>query len=597
MKNSKLKAIIPASLVLAALVFACSKNYLDLPLYNQLAPETVKNKVAVEALLVGAYSLLDGEGGNAGTNNGPWATAGSNWVYGSVAGGDAHKGSDAGDQNLITPIESWNALPSNGYLDQVWSKRYDGVQRANEAIRIMRLATDMTADDTLQVKAEAVFLRAHYHFELRKLFKMVPWIDESVTYSQRNFYVPNDKDIFPDIEADFLYAYNTLPETQAQIGRANKWAAACYLAKTYMFEGKFNEAKALLTTIIANGKTSAGIKYALTPLFWNTFNPETKNGSESVFAAQSTVNDGTGGANANTGDALNFPYGGGAQTGCCGFFQPSFSLANSFKVDANGLPFLDGSYNNVDLKNDQGINSTQAYTPDGTTPLDPRIDWTIGRRGIPFLDWGIMPGKDWIRDQGNAGPYMAIKHTFQKSQIGTFTDKSGWTNGFTANNINIIRFADVLLWAAEAEAEVGSLDQATKYVNMVRGRAANPAGFVHTYKDDSNPTGGYTETPAANYKIGMYPTFPSQDYARKAIRFERKLELACEGHRFFDLTRWGIGAAELNAYGAHEVASGYLNIKGATYTVGKSEYLPIPQAEIDLSVINGKSVLTQNPGY
>jgi hypothetical protein len=583
MKNRKLKAIIPGSLAALVLLFACSKSYLNIPLTGQLAPATLANKIGVEALLVGAYSLLDGEGSNAGTGNGPWATAASNWVYGSVAGGDAHKGSDAGDQNLITPIESWNALPSNSYLDQVWQQRYDGVQRSNDAIRVMRLAKDMTPADTIQVTAEARFLRAHYHFELRKLFKMVPWIDETVTYSAGNFYVPNNTDIFPNIETDFMYAYNNLPETQSQVGRVNKWAAASYLAKTYMFEGKFSDAKALLTTIIASGKTSGGDSYKLVDHFADNFNPAKKNGPESVFAVQMNVNDGTGGANANTGDALNFPYGGGAQTSCCGFFQPSFSLANSFKVDGNGLPFLDGSFNNTDLKNDYGKTSNEAYTPDSTTPLDPRIDWTIGRRGIPFLDWGIMPGQDWIRDQANAGPYEGMKHMFYKSQVGTLTDASGWTNGFTANNVNIIRFADVLLWAAEAEAEVGSLDQATKYVNMVRARASDPTGFV--------------QGSVANYKIGLYPTFPSQDYARKAIRFERKIELAMEGHRFFDLTRWGTGAAELNAYAAHEVNSNYLNIKGAVYTTGKSEYLPIPQAEIDLSVTGGKSVLTQNPGY
>lgn len=583
MKNRKLKAIIPGSLAALVLLFACSKSYLNIPLTGQLAPATLANKIGVEALLVGAYSLLDGEGSNAGTGNGPWATAASNWVYGSVAGGDAHKGSDAGDQNLITPIESWNALPSNSYLDQVWQQRYDGVQRSNDAIRVMRLAKDMSPADTIQVTAEARFLRAHYHFELRKLFKMVPWIDETVTYSAGNFYVPNNTDIFPNIETDFMYAYNNLPETQSQVGRVNKWAAASYLAKTYMFEGKFSDAKALLTTIIASGKTSGGKPYALVAHFADNFNPAKKNGPESVFAVQMNVNDGTGGANANTGDALNFPYGGGAQTSCCGFFQPSFSLANSFKVDGNGLPFLDGSFNNTDLKNDYGKTSNEAYTPDSTTPLDPRIDWTIGRRGIPFLDWGIMPGQDWIRDQANAGPYEGMKHMFYKSQIGTLTDASGWTNGFTANNVNIIRFADVLLWAAEAEAEVGSLDQATKYVNMVRARASDPTGFV--------------QGSVANYQIGLYPTFPSQDYARKAIRFERKIELAMEGHRFFDLTRWGTGAAELNAYAAHEVNSNYLNIKGAVYTTGKSEYLPIPQAEIDLSVTGGKSVLTQNPGY
>jgi hypothetical protein len=583
MKKNNYKIIIPVIIAFLGFLIACSKSYLDVPVSGQLAPGTLANKIGVEALLVGAYSLLDGEGSNAGTANGPWATAGSNWVYGSVAGGDAHKGSDPGDQNLITPIETWNTSPSNNYLDQLWQQRFDGVQRANDAIRVMRLAKDMTPADTIQVTAEARFLRAHYAFELRKNFLNVPWINESVTYSAGNFLVANDHDIFTDIEADFAYAYANLPATQSQVGRANKWAAAAYLAKTYMFEKKFAEARTLLTTVINSGVTAGGKKYALTARYRDAFSADSKNSSESVFAAQSTVNDGTAGGNANTGDGLNFPYGG--QTGCCGFFQPSYSLANSFKVDANGLPFLDGSYNATDLKSDYGIASKDPYTPDNTTPLDPRIDWTVGRRGIPFLDWGPMAGQDWVRNQASAGPYEPVKNMFFASEKGTQTDASGWTAGFTANNINLIRFSDVLLLAAEAEVEGGgTLAQATAYVNQVRTRAANPAGFV--------------QGSVANYKIGLYTsTFASADYARSAIRFERKIELAMEGHRFYDLTRWGIGATELNAYAAHELKSKYLIMAGASYTANKSEYLPIPQIEIDLSNSNGKSVLKQNPGY
>ncbi len=582
MKKISFKKIIPILVSIAVLLYACKKNYLDIPAYGALDPSTLANKVGVNALLIGAYSLLDGEGGNSGGSNGPWATAGSNWVYGSVPGGDAHKGSDPGDQNLITPIEQWNTSPSNSYLDQLWQKRYDGVQRSNDVLRTMRLAKDMSAADTLEAAAEARFLRAFYAFDLRKNFLNVPWIDESVTYTAGNFLVPNDHDIFSNIEADFAFAYANLPETQSEIARANKWAAGAFLAKTYIFEKKWSDAKSLLATIIANGVTAKGDKYALFPNYRDAFNAHSKNGPESVFAAQSTVNDGTGGANANTGDGLNFPYGG--QTSCCGFFQPSFSLVNSFKVDENGLPFLDGSFNNTDLKNDYGLSSNDPYTPDNTTPLDPRVDWTAGRRGIPFLDWGLFPGANWIRNQASAGPFEPVKHLFLAAEKGTQTDASGWTAGFTGNNINLIRYADVLLWAAEAEVESGGdLNVAMGYVNQVRARAANKSGYV--------------QGSVANYQIGLYKSFPSADYARTAIRFERKIELAMEGHRFYDLTRWGIGKQELDAYAAHDSKSGYSIMSGITYTTGKSEYLPIPQIEIDLSTKAGKSVLTQNPGY
>ena len=581
----------PVVLSFLVILYACDKSYLEVPAAGALSQDVLANKVGVEALLVGAYSLLDGEGSSAGTNNGPWATSSSNWVYGSVAGGDAHKGSDPGDQNLITPIEQWNATPSNSYLDQLWQQRYDGVQRANETLRVMKQAKDISAADVTRISAEARFLRAHYHFDLAKFFGNIPYIDESITYAAGNFLVPNGgKDAaLAKIEADMAFAYANLPETMNGVGRANKWAAAAYLGKIYMFEKKFADAKTILTNVIANGKTSLGVKYALLPKFGDVFDPAKKNGSEHVFSVQMTVNDGTGAANANSGDALNFPYGG--QTGCCGFYQPSFSLANAFKVDANGLPLLDESYFSNPLKNDMGISADNAFTPDATTPLDPRIDWTVGRRGVPYLDWGIMPGSTWVRDQGTAGPYEPLKHLFRKAQVGIFTDGSSWTNGFTANNYPLIRFADVLLLAAEAEVETGGLEKAREYVNLIRTRAANKDGFV-------GPTNNAGLVSPTNYQIKTYTAaWTDAAVARTAVRFERKIELAMEGHRFSDLTRWGTGVTELNTYAVQEAALGYTQIKGSTYKAGKSEYLPIPQTQIDKSVKDGKSVLTQNPGY
>jgi hypothetical protein len=592
MKKYNLKHIMPVVLSSLVVLYACDKSYLEVPAAGALSQSVLANKIGVEALLVGAYSLLDGQGSSAGTGNGPWATSSSNWVYGSVAGGDAHKGSDPGDQNLITPIEQWNATASNAYLDQLWQQRYDGVQRANETLRVLKLAKDISAADVTRITAEARFLRAHYHFDLAKFFGNIPYIDETISYAAGNFLVPNAgvATVLAKIEADFAYAYANLPATSAGgVGRANKWAAGAYLGKIYMFEKKYAEAKAVLTTVIASGVTNNNVKYALLPKFGDVFDPAKKNGSEHVFSVQMTANDGTGAANANAGDALNFPYGG--QTGCCGFFQPSFTLANIYKVDASGLPMLNDEFFTNPLKTDQGISSDQPYTADNSTPLDPRIDWTIGRRGVPYLDWGLMPGSNWVRDQGTAGPYEPLKHLFRKSQIGVYTDVSSWTNGFTANNYPLIRFADVLLLAAEAEVETGGLEKAREYVNLIRTRASNPAGFVGPANNDGLAS-------PANYQIKTYTAaWTDAAVARKAVRFERRLELAMEGHRFSDLTRWGQGVTELNTYAVKEAALGYGQIKGSTYKAGKSEYLPLPQTQIDKSVKDGKSVLTQNPGY
>ena len=300
-------------------------------------------------------------------------------------------------------------------------------------------------------------------------------------------------------------------------------------------------------------------------------------------------------------------------------------------------------FNDVNVENDEGIESTDPFTPD-TGTLDPRLDWTVGRRGVPYLDWGPHPGKKWVRDQAFGGPYAPIKNVFYQSQVGHFSDLSYWANGATANNVNLIRYSDILLWAAEAEVEAGGdLNKAREYVNRVRARATDSSGWVKnennipyakkvtnspaefaaiddpSFKDIQplewvvrkdlnqtwtllvvNPDGTkvWNAYSVPHYKIGLYKNpWTDQESARKAIRYERVLELAMEGHRFFDLVRWGIADQEINTYLQKEQKSrSYLN--DAVFIKGKNEYFPIPQAQIDLSVdAHGVQHLHQNPGY
>ncbi|HWD87220.1 MAG TPA: RagB/SusD family nutrient uptake outer membrane protein [Mucilaginibacter sp.] len=575
-------------------IISCYKSKLNQPVPGALAEQEIASKKGVDGLLIGAYSMLDGVSIAPGGFFPDWEAAPSNWVYGSIAGSEAYKGSIQGDQSQITEIETFTSNAGNFYFDLKWAAVYEGVQRANSVLRIMRKASDMTKADTTEDGAEARFLRAYYHFEAKKMWNKIPFVGENVTYDAGNYHIVNT-DTWQYIENDLTYAMNSLPRTQTQIGRANKYAAEALLAKAFMFEHKFTEAKQLLDDLITNGETAGGAKYQLLEQFQFNFNAQYKNMAESVFACQASVNDGSGGLNSESGDALNFPNGG--ITGCCGFFPPSQYLVNHFKTDAStGLPDLD-TFNSQDVISDQNIPSGSPFVPYAGT-LDPRLDWTVGRRGIPYLDWGVNPGKDWVRDQTYSGPYLPEKNVFFSAQQGMYTDNS-W-NVFTAINVNLIRFADVLLWAAEAEVEVGSLDKAETYVNMIRARAANPAGFVHTYVDPSKPSGGFTQTPAANYFIKTYPpgyfAAQGQTYARKAVRYERMLELAMEGHRFFDLVRWGIAATEINAYISKEkIQRTYM---GAQFTPNKNEYYPIPQTQIDLSAgKDGKPAMKQNPGY
>ncbi len=578
----------------------CKKN-LDQPALGLIDESKVTNLKGVEGLLIGAYSLLDGAG--LGTVPGPdfetWHSSASNWIYGSISGSEAYKGSEliSDDQREILQIETWQSTPQNPYMDRKWSAVYGGVQRANTVLRVMKKATGISAQDQQRITAEARFLRGFFHFEAIKMWNKVPYVDETVTYENENYFLPNDTLIWGAIENDFRFAMMNLPGIMPAVGRANKYAAEAFLAKALMFQGRIDQnkyilAKSLLEDLINNGITAGGLTYALLPMYADNFNPATKNSSESVFAVQNSVNDRAYGTNGNIGDVLNFPNNFSAPGQCCGFFQPSQYLVNHFKTDpANGLPDLD-HFNETDVKNDQGLNSSDPFIP-YTGSLDPRIDFTIGRRGIPYLDWGNHPGKDWIRDINMGfGPYSPIKNSYKKSQQGHLSDANFWTTGSTALNVNLIRFADVLLWLAEAEAESGNLGKSMEYVNRVRSRAADPSVWVQSNSGAFAPY-------AANYKVGSYQSadWISKEFALKAIRFERMLEMGMEGHRFFDLVRWGIAYQEINKYLEKEkTIRTYL--AGAQFKKGVHEYFPIPQKQFDLSAgADGIPKLKQNPGY
>lgn len=587
----KFVALLIAGTVIA---LSCGKGFLEKTPKGTLDVNTLANKKGVESLLIGSYAVLDGFINGGGIFLGGWESSGTNWVYGSICGGDAHKGTDAGDQPDINPIEAFTPTSTNNYFNLKWRIVYEGISRANNTLKVMAKATDISAADVTRITGEARFLRGHYHFEAKKMWNKVPYYDETFVSSE-DYNIPNDADIWPKIEGDLKFAYDNLPITMNAKGRANKYAAGALYAKALMFQGKYAAAKTVLDDVYANGKNAQGITYALLTKYSDNFNADTKNSTESVFAVQYSVNDGSAADNGGWGEVLNFPYTGGPGT-CCGFFQPSQDLVNSFKTTAvTGLPDPD-TYNDVIVTNDAGITSTQPFTP-YTGSLDARLDWTVGRRGIPYLDWGKHPGYNWVRDQAYGGPYSPIKNTYYKAQERVKTDVSFWTSGITANNYTLIRFADVILWLAECEVEVGSLDKARQLVNVVRARAANPAGFV---MDGASP--------AASYLVGLYPVaatqFATQAAARKAVRFERKLELGMEGHRFFDLVRWGVAATEINRILDYHggVSHPTINNKrtylaGANFTANKNEYFPIPQSQIDLSASGGVPVLKQNPGY
>jgi len=575
-----MKKAIPKKLKLVAIFFLLClwmgcEDFLDTSPYGTTTLQTLSsNSSGADGLLLAAYSNLDGVS----SESFGFTAGGSNWIYGSILGGDAYKGSDPGDQVLIGMIEIHTMLnPLNFYVEAKWATYYQGIARSNDALKAFTSLSisDPTRDYTGRI-AEARFLRGFYHFEIYKIFRHAPFIDEIVT----DVRIGNLDDILPKIQEDFKYAASHLPPTQTQPGRITKGAAQAYFGISKMWEPNgYATAKVYFDSVINSGI------YKLTEKFHDNFYAEFRNETtESILEVQQSVKDGSQGFNGNYGDILNYVYQGPG--GCCGFHQPSQNLVNAFKTNASGLPLLD-TYNDEDVTSDEGIESDdENFTPYQGT-LDPRLDWTVGRRGIPYLDWGKHPGRDWIRDQVTYGPFSPKKYTLYKFQQEGYSDNSGWTAGLpTIHNFKLLRYADVLLYAAEAEVELNNLDKALEYVNLIRRRASKADGFV---KDENG-------LDAANYFIKEYPSFPDVTFARKVVRFERRLELAMEGHRFFDLVRWGIAAEEKTKYFDKERIKRTYMVKAA-FEKGTHELMPIPQRAIDQSYKNGEATLQQNHGY
>ena len=573
-KNIKKGAL--TVMAVTALTFSCDDSFLEVLPTGSLGEAQLYSSDGVEGALIGAYSMLNGKG--FGRESGP-----NNWV-GQMLGGVSNKGTDAGDYTSMNPVQRYEVDPTSGDINNLWRAKFEGISRANSVIRLATGSDKISAAQRTRIIAEARTLRGHYYFWLKAWFNSVPYFDETLTEAEIPE-VANSTDVWGKIAADFKFGMDNLPETHPDAGRVNKWAAAAYLGKVYLFDGKYAEAKGIFDQVIANGQTTNGKKYELVPNFSQIFNAENDNHEEAIWAVQSSNNTGSVN-NANWFDDLNYPYNTGTNGpgNCCGFNQPTFTAVNQFRTK-DGLPLFDGAYNaaaNV-IKNDYQINADVAFTEDAG-PVDPRLDHSVGRRGIPYLDWQEHPGKAWIRDQNYAGPYSPKKFIYYKTQENTFTDGSSWTRGYATMNVPIIRFGDLLLMAAEAEIQAGSLDKGMALINRVRARAADPAGWVMEY-DGSGP--------AANYEISMYSSFASKDVAMKALKAERLLELAQEGHRFWDLVRWGDAATFINGvYLPFDSKLLVTKFGGAKFTAGKSEYMPIPQAQLDI-----QPALSQNPGY
>ena len=548
---------------------------------------TLANRTGVEGTLIAAYRSLDWNTGVGGA----WGSAASNWVWGSATSDDAYKGSEASDQPPINDIEAyqWATADAESYLNDKWRGSYEGVVRSNATIRLLKrvraeIPGEISDADARGIEGEALFLRAHYHFEAWRMWGNIPYYrEEDTDYRKANL---QSAAVLDEILADLDSAISLLEPgpRNGQVGRATEWAAKAYKGRVQVYAGRWADALTTLRDVEANGP------YELEPSYdrvWTGFD-EWANGPETIFAFQASSNDGEpNGNNANYGERLNFPHS-GSPFGCCGFHQPSQNLVNFFAVDAAGLPLAltDANWN--------ARNTNLSASASASLALDPRLDWTVGRDGVPYKDWGLhQPG--WIRSPAYGGPYSPKKNIHEKASGAE--SSVGWVpTQLNSVNIHLFRYADLLLMLAEAEVEAGTLPNALALVNRVRARAAVRAQGPGTARANIAVPINDPSITWAVYRVGLYPAFPTQAFARTAVRYERRLELAMEGQRFFDLKRWQIADQVLNDYVAIEkTRRPYLT---AAQTFGARHYLyPIPAIQIELSKVDGQERLTQNTGW
>lgn len=514
------------------------------------------------------------------------------WPYGDVTSDDCLKGGSGVNDTDYHPFEVWTNLTSTiGPLDELWYRLYAAVSRCNRAlVSLEKNGNDKLGEATTRERiAEVKFLRAHFYYKLITVFRKIPWIDEEVFKTNAQEQTHNDaftyEQLFDKIIADFKLAYDVLPETQKEGGRINKIAAASYLAKCYLqlawgdgYEKTtgISHIKAdYMQKVVDYTDVVSKSRYGYLEDYGDIFLPEYKNSKESIFSIQCSdyKDDNTTFGRGNWSNTLNGCWG----IWSCGwdFHKPSQNLVDAFKT-RDGLPEFDD------------FDKTPAHPVNGqpnTQKWDPRLFHTVGMPTFPYkYEKEYTLTKDNSRNPSAYGYYTSLKEVPQRSKGETYNNP--W-QAFAMNEY-MFRYTDVMLMRAEALIETGRLADAKAIINAIRQRAANSVNKHIAYAADQ-------------CEIALYPDSYFQDKAtaRKCLRWERRLELAMEHERFFDLRRWGIASETLNRYFKNEMNSEYdgtkfaLYYKDARFTPGKNEFFPVPYNQ--LYYIPG--LYTQNNGY
>ena len=555
--------------------FSSCESFLDKHVpQGTLSDEQVKTPANAEAMVVSAYAIF--------TTAEDINSSFSMWNF-EVRSDDAYKGgSGPGDGDVFHQLEiQQGVLTTNWNINDMWVRLYNSLSRVNSAIALLNVSD---FDMKQQRLAEMKFLRAYGHFLLKRLYKHIPFvINENLTYDEYNSLsnraYTNDEGwqlIINDLEE----AFNVLPEKQADKGRPTKAAAAAFLAKVYLYKAyhqddentnqvtSINQAE--LQKVIEYTNPTLYANYGLEADIHNNFRPEEQfeNGVESIWAIQYSRNDGSTYGNLNWSYGLIPPNIPGATDGGTDFFKPSQNLVNAYRTGADGLPLLD-TFNQKDY--DMSLDNA-----------DPRLFLTVGMPGLPYMfNKNYMMDKTsvWSRSGGVYGYYVSLKQNVDPALIGEYLIKgSYWASSM---NRIVFRYADVLLMRAEAYAQLGNSEQAIALVNQIRQRAASSTQMI----------GSYQNTYGVKMYVTPYKGSYSKDETVKIVKMERRLELAMESERFFDLVRWGDAATVLNKYYAEEIDNCAL-YSDAHFTANKGEYLPIPF--VQMSAARGNYV--QNCG-
>lgn len=563
------------------LLTASCDDFIDVTPQGTIDEELAKN--SPDEMVTSAYAML----GDC------WYTYPFNlWPYGDVSSDDCLKGGSGTTDTGYHPMEIWSTLTSTpGELDELWYRLYCAISRCNRALTSLEdngerlLGAELTARRTAEVK----FLRAHFYFKLVTMFRQVPWIDEVVYRNNAQEQTRNDEfsyeELFQKVIDDFEEAYNVLPEKQDDGGRVNKIAAAAYLAKCYLTlawgdgyeatNGVSHINRGYMEKVVEYTNVVANSQYGYLEDFGDIFLPEYKNSKESIFAVQCSdyKDDNTIYGRANWSIMLNGCWG----MWSCGwdFHKPSQDLVNAFKTK-DGLPDFDG-YDRETAYPINGVPTSQKW--------DPRLFHTVGMPTFPYkYEPEYTMTKDNSRTPNTYGYYTSLKEVPQRSAGESF---NGSWQAFATNDY-VLRYSDVMLMRAEALVELDRLGEAREIINDIRRRAGNSISKHIGYAADQ-------------CEIAEYPAsyFQDKETARKCLQWERRLELAMENGRYFDLRRWGIASKTLNAYFEKAKNSVYDGqaygqyYKDAHYTAGKNEFYPVPYNQ--LYYVPGLYV--QNNGY